>query len=486
MPPGTTKSKLILEAYPAWLLGRDPTRKIICISNSSELAEKSSLLCRDIIRSEWYQKHFPHVVIADDKDTKMSYKTTMGGYRVAKPVQSNITGHKGDYLLIDDPNDAEKVMSYTLAESVKSWYDRGLHDRVVSFVNSCRVAMAQRTGMNDLIGHLVANYGYEYFFMPEEFEPERRFTSSIGWTDWRTELGELLRPERFGPKQVEIGRRRPDYQSKHQQSPETEEQAFFKREYFRLRWHFGHSAGQIVLPSGDDRQPDYRFDASACLRFATIDAAAAAKTSADHTACVVFVLSPRGDLVILDCILRQVDIPDQPKVLAEIQAKHAPPVIGIERCGANAAMYQFARKLGYSAVALDPGKDDKLVRANAAIMRASEGGIWLPADGLIPDFDVPDFISELVMFRGDGKGRDDRVDCLVYAFRLMPMLPSLSRGNQFRPTAVDATGGGSRMPMGAVPIPPVGGVRAGSPAPAGMGGGGFRPSVIRPGSPFGR
>jgi hypothetical protein len=479
LPAGCTKTRLFMEAFPAWVLGRDPTRRILCISNSSSLAERSSLACRDILRSDWYRRYFPHVVISDDQDTKMSYKTTQGGYRISKPVMSKITGTKADIIIIDDANDAEQVLSKTIADSIKSWYDRGLHDRVNSFKDSRRVAVAQRLSTNDLIGHLVSVYQYEYLFLPEEFDPKRRFTSSIGWTDWRTEAGELLRPGRFGPTEVAVARRRPDYVSKHQQDPSAEEQAFFKREWFERRWHYGPVAGQIVLPSSDPKEPDYRFDLGSAMRFATIDAAASAKTSADNTACTVFALSPRGDLVILDCILRHVDIPDQPKVLAEIQAKHAPPVLGIERAGANASMYQFAVHRGFTAVALEPKGRDKLVRAQPAILNAAAGRIWLPTNGLVTGFDVEGFLAELVQFTGQDGGQDDRVDTLSMAHDLMPMLSQVVVGRGFRPQSVSSVGGDSRMPLAGVPIPPVAGAKGGVPLIPGAGQ--FRPAVIVPG-----
>jgi phage terminase large subunit-like protein len=479
-----TKTKLVMEAFPAWVLGRRPHRRILCISNSEDLATKSSLACRDILKSDWYRKYFPEVQIAADQDTKVFYRTTQGGYRMAKPVGSKIIGQKGDLIIMDDPNDAEQVTSKALADSVKSWYDRGLHDRVNSFVDSCRVAIAQRTSVHDLIGHLVAHWGYEYLFLPEEFDPSRRFTSSVGWTDWRTQPGELLRPERYGPKQVEIGRKALDYQAKHQQNPAAVENAFFKPDWFALRWRHGPTMGSIVLPSADPKEPDYQFDALRCVRFATIDAAASAKTSADHTACTMFVMSPRGDLVVLDCILRQVDIPDQPKVLAELHKKHAPPVLGIERAGANAAMFQYAVRMGFTAVPLEPKSRDKLVRAQPAIIRASQGKLWLPQPGSVPDFDTEDFLAELVAFTGqDGRGRDDRVDTVTLAHELLPYLSQIAIGRAGQPQSVAVQGGAGRVPMGNVPVPPVGG-RSGASLP------GFTsnplPSVVRPNSPFGR
>ncbi|HEX2256485.1 MAG TPA: hypothetical protein VHG92_07260 [Afifellaceae bacterium] len=40
MPPRSLKSILASVAYPAFLLGREPTKRVICVSYSNELALK--------------------------------------------------------------------------------------------------------------------------------------------------------------------------------------------------------------------------------------------------------------------------------------------------------------------------------------------------------------------------------------------------------------------------------------------------------------
>ena len=58
-------------ALAAWILGYDPTRKIVCISYSSEMAAKFANDFRRVVKSDWYRRAFPHTIVADWKDTEV-------------------------------------------------------------------------------------------------------------------------------------------------------------------------------------------------------------------------------------------------------------------------------------------------------------------------------------------------------------------------------------------------------------------------------
>jgi hypothetical protein len=58
MPPRSLKSITASVAFPAFLLGHDPTRRIICASYSSELSRKLSNDFRAILDCAWYKGRF--------------------------------------------------------------------------------------------------------------------------------------------------------------------------------------------------------------------------------------------------------------------------------------------------------------------------------------------------------------------------------------------------------------------------------------------
>src|SRR6202035_165713 len=53
LPPRHLKSICASVAFPAWLLGHDPSKRILCASYSENLAGKHALDCRSVMESDW-------------------------------------------------------------------------------------------------------------------------------------------------------------------------------------------------------------------------------------------------------------------------------------------------------------------------------------------------------------------------------------------------------------------------------------------------
>src|SRR3954470_10018598 len=58
VPPRSLKSICASVALPAWLLGHDPTRRIICASYAQELSVKLANDFRLVVGSDWYRRLF--------------------------------------------------------------------------------------------------------------------------------------------------------------------------------------------------------------------------------------------------------------------------------------------------------------------------------------------------------------------------------------------------------------------------------------------
>ena len=61
MPPRHLKSLTVSVAFPAFLLGHEPWRRIFAISYGSELSSKHASDFRSIVESAWYQRAFPRM-----------------------------------------------------------------------------------------------------------------------------------------------------------------------------------------------------------------------------------------------------------------------------------------------------------------------------------------------------------------------------------------------------------------------------------------
>lgn len=90
VPPRSGKSIVCSAAFPAFILGRDPTQRIICASYSNDLAAKFGRDTRTIMQTPWYQRAFSEARL--DKQTETEVTTTAGGARFATSVGGSVTG----------------------------------------------------------------------------------------------------------------------------------------------------------------------------------------------------------------------------------------------------------------------------------------------------------------------------------------------------------------------------------------------------------
>ena len=65
VPPRSLKSIMISVALSAYLLGRDPTKKIIVVSYNQDLAADFSRKTRQVMQSIWYRQLFPSTRIVE-------------------------------------------------------------------------------------------------------------------------------------------------------------------------------------------------------------------------------------------------------------------------------------------------------------------------------------------------------------------------------------------------------------------------------------
>ena len=59
IPPRYMKSIAVSVAWPAWVIGHEPSSKFLCASYSEKLSLKHSVDCRLVLQSPWYRHLFP-------------------------------------------------------------------------------------------------------------------------------------------------------------------------------------------------------------------------------------------------------------------------------------------------------------------------------------------------------------------------------------------------------------------------------------------
>jgi predicted phage terminase large subunit-like protein len=265
IPPGHMKSLLVNVFFPAWVWTRDQRKRFICITHSEVFATRDSLLCRNLVSSEWYTSHF-HFQLAEGDQLKTRYSNTNGGFRHAYGL-SGMTGDHGDYLLLDDLLSIEDRYSDAEIKTVNDLYDNILPTRLDPRYGK-KVLIMQRLGQNDLAGH-IRRIGEpaEFLVLPVEYEGEV-FKSSIGFKDPRKKKGELLWPQMFDGAWLTRSKATMsdmDVAGQFQQRPSPISGNFWKRDWFKTRMQ----------------------NTSIIARFISWDTAASIEDTAAYSACVV-------------------------------------------------------------------------------------------------------------------------------------------------------------------------------------------------------
>lgn len=259
VPPRSLKSILCTVSWPAWLLGRDPTTRIITASYGHDLALKHSVWTRKIMESAWYQQMFPGVTLSDDQNTKENFMTNAMGFRKATSVGGSILGDGGDYLIFDDLIKASDARSDTIRENTNSWLSQDFLTRLNQPMESRIVGVMQRFHLLDPTGYLKDSPGWHLLKIPAE-APRKTFIELRGMK-WEMEEGELLHEERMDRQYLEDVRNGPNgefiYTGQYLQDPVPDGGAEFKVEWYQLYEsinHYGNMNFYLVVDPGGDKK----------------------------------------------------------------------------------------------------------------------------------------------------------------------------------------------------------------------------------------
>jgi predicted phage terminase large subunit-like protein len=247
IPPRHLKSICASVALPAFLLGHDPTRKVICVSYSDDLAVKFSNDCRAVMQSEWYKRTFPQTQIDRAKNTETEFRTTKRGYRLATSVGGTLTGRGGDVIIIDDPIKPQDAQSEAIRNKTIQWYENTLLSRLDDKVRGAIVLVMQRLHLDDLAGHLLEKGGFEHLCLPAIAEQPDTIALGHGRVHVR-KVDDVLDPVReplWALNKVRADMTPLQFSAQYQQRPIPLEGNIIKREWLR------YFTGAIPRAPGD-------------------------------------------------------------------------------------------------------------------------------------------------------------------------------------------------------------------------------------------
>ena len=154
IPPRHGKSQLVSIMYPAWFLGRNPNKKVMMVSHTTDLAVDFGRKVRNLISVDAYKDIFPEVSLAIDSKSAGRWNTNFGGEYFACGIGSALAGRGADLLLVDDPHSEQDVINgnFSVFEKAYEWFTFGARTRLMP---GGRVAIVQtRWHMDDLTGRV--------------------------------------------------------------------------------------------------------------------------------------------------------------------------------------------------------------------------------------------------------------------------------------------------------------------------------------------
>ncbi len=260
VPPRHGKSQQCSIDFPAWFLGRNPTKEVIAASYSADLAQDFGAKTREKVNSEAYKLIFPNVRLKEDEQARGRWRTDKGGGYVAVGVGGSITGRGADILLIDDPiKNREEADSQVYRDKVWNWFTSTAFTRL--HPKGVAVVILTRWHMDDLAGRILDN---------SQLRGRTKIISFPAISDIKDayrDKGQALWPEKYDVAalteiQNTIGPY--DWASLYQGSPVLNENQEFKPEWIR-------------------RIPLIQVEAMNTRRFLTIDTAMSKRAQADFT-----------------------------------------------------------------------------------------------------------------------------------------------------------------------------------------------------------
>ena len=355
---------------PAWTWATQPSKKFLYASYSASLSIRDSTKCRRLIDSPWYQAHFGDKFhLSGDMNQKSRFENSENGIRLSTSVAGSLTGEGGDCIILDDVNNVVEADSQKVRQGVIDWWDQAMQSRLNDPKTGAFIVIQQRVNEQDLTGHILANElgnEWDHLCLPARYEighptPVR---SSLGFTDPRTEEGELLWPERFGEKELStLERGLGSYAAagQLQQRPSPKGGGILKSSWW-VPWEKENLPDNIeyVIQSWDTA-----FETKESSSFSA------------RTTWGVFKYQGYDCAIVLEAWYDKVNYPQLRKLAQEAYDDWEPDAVLIEKKASGSSLLHDLRQAGVPVLAYSPDRD-KEARAHAASALLEDGRIFYP------------------------------------------------------------------------------------------------------------
>jgi len=296
----------------------------------------------------------------------------------------------------DDPHNVLEGESELVRESTLTWWSETMSTRLNDQKTGAKVIVMQRVNERDLSGDVLKKGGYEHLCLPCEYEGSKH-TTSIGFKDPRTEMGELLWPEKLGREEIEqLKRDIGPYAAagQLQQRPAPREGGLIKAAWFNYFKLIKDAHGYIQSP---------KFS----MVYQVWDTAFKVKENNDFTVCHTYGVADNG-FYLIDRFKSKIEFPELERMAVMLANVHKPNQIFIEDHASGQSLIQVLQKKTRLPIKAIKADKDKVARLNACSGFIEAGKMFLPEN----EPWVSDYIDTMCMF--PAAAHDDDVDCTTH------------------------------------------------------------------------
>ena len=392
LPPRSLKSITASVAFPAYVLGLDPTKRIICVSYSGDLSRKHSNDFRALIDLSFFRALFPSTRVGPFKNSETEIELTRRGFRLATSVGGTLTGRGGDIIIIDDPLKPDDAHSEVKRTAANQWFTNTLLSRLDDKRRGAIIVVMQRVHMDDLTGFLRAQSDeWDVLSLPAIAYCDAIIPTWDGHT-YHRRIGEALSHEReplhvLESMKLQIGS--DAFSAQYQQEPVPPGGAMVKREWIKR---------YSELPPSSER----------LLILQSWDTASKGGPGNDWSVCTTWIVTRKPQWYLIDVWRQRVDYPTLKAKVQELARTFRAQRILVEDTSAGTPLVQDLRTLVPGIIAVKP-EGDKATRMSVASSKIEARQVFLPEQAAW----LPDLEAELFAFPG---GRhDDQCDAISQA-----------------------------------------------------------------------
>ena len=396
LPPRYLKSIIFSVALPAYALGMDPTKNIICVSYALELAGKLARDCRKVMESKRYWDLFPKTRLLRTAEADIT--TTAGGSRLATSTGGTLTGRGGSLIICDDLMKSASAQSEAGRRYVAECVDQTILSRLNDKLRDSVLVVGQRLHCDDVFGHLLSKNpnSWDVLSMAAIAETDERYEIRPG-RSFERKAGEALHPERepiSALDRIKAEQGSFVFSAQWQQKPLPLEGEILKLGWFpRYEVEPSKSGNDEIVQSWDTASKVGDFN--------------------DCSVCTTWLIKDKK-FYLLDVYRARLIYPDLKRAIVALAEQFKPNAILIEDKASGTGLIQDIQNDRHanarSLIAIEP-EGDKRQRASAQSAVIESGEVFLPREAKWLD----DFKSEIVQFPN---GRhDDQVDSMTQFLR---------------------------------------------------------------------